>query len=247
MTHLSVAFTPDALQPDPSGVCAVVDAIRASTTLVALAEAGDPEVWVARDIEEARLVASKLGPGALICGESGGVKPEGFDWGNSPREIADEDFHDRTVVFATTNGSRALHQWSVSRRTYVAALRNVGAATWRVLEAAAEGPVDSTMVSIVCAGREGEVALDDIYTAGEMVRRMLQARPDLELDEAAVIAMHVNLAYATPYEALMASSSARLLEPLGLAEDVQFCAEIDASIAVPELGSGGKLRISANY
>ena len=243
VTRVSVALTPEALAPDPAGVCVVVDVIRASTTLVALAGSGDPQVWVAKDIETARKAAARLGAGTVLCGESGGEKPDGFDLGNSPREIADTSLHGRKVVFATTNGSRALHRWSASRRTFVAALRNVGAAARRALEAARGQPEEQTEISIVCAGRSGEVALDDVYTAGEMVRRMLRIRPNVELDESATLAMIVKQAYRTPYEALKVSRSARMLEPLGLQEDVRFCAELDASIVVPELGNGGSLRI----
>ena len=242
LTRIRVALLPESLDPDPAGVCAVVDVIRASTTLVTLAEAGDPDVWLASSPEAARRGRARLGRPVVLCGEQGGVKPEGFDHGNSPREIAAADFSGRVVVFATTNGTRALRRWRETRRTYVAALRNVGAVAWRLLEMAVEGPEPGS-ITLVCAGRNGEIALDDVYTAGAVVRRMLHAQPDLELDETAVIAMQVNRSYQSAAEALKLSRSARLLEPVGLADDVPFCAETDVSIAVPELGGDGKLRL----
>ena len=54
LTKVRVALLADALEPDPDGVCAVVDVIRASTTLVTLAESGDPEVWLAASPDAAR-------------------------------------------------------------------------------------------------------------------------------------------------------------------------------------------------
>ncbi|MBM4435781.1 MAG: 2-phosphosulfolactate phosphatase [Actinobacteria bacterium] len=240
MSRVRVAFLPEALRPDAGGVCAVIDVIRATTTLVALAEAGDPEVWLAPDPERARSAAVHLRGPVLLCGEQGGLKPPGFDYGNSPRELATLRLGGQTVVFATTNGTKALRSWSGVQRTYVAALRNVGAVAWRLLESAS---VDERSITLVCAGRNGEVALEDVYTAGAVVRRMLHTAPKLALDETAVIAMHVNRGYASPREALEASASAKLLERVGLFEDVAFCAAVDASIAVPELGPHGRLRV----
>ncbi len=236
---LRVALLPDMADPDAGGVCAVVDVIRASTTLIALAEAGDPDVWLAADTDAARAAATRMGPDVLLGGEEGGLKPEGFDFGNSPREAAAGSYASRQVVFVTTNGTQALRRWSAARRTYVAALRNIGAVAWRLMEGAAEG---GTM-TLVCAGREGAVALDDIYTVGAIIRRILHVQPDVELDEAAVVALRVTRAQPDAGEALAESESAKALERVGLSEDIPFCAALDASIAVPELGGEGRLRL----
>lgn len=231
-----MALLPDALEPNPEGVCAVVDVIRASTTLVTLAESGDPEVWLAADPDVARAAAARVGPRPTLVGEEGGVAPAGFDFGNSPREIAQADLSGRAVIFATTNGTQALRRWRPSSRTYAAALRNVGAVAHRLLEA-------ERAITIVCAGRSGELALDDVYTAGAVVRRLLHIVPSVDLDETAAVALQVNRGYQSAAEALKLSISAQLLEPIGLAGDVAFAAETDVSIAVPELGGDGKLRL----
>ncbi len=236
---LRVALLPDMVDPDPAGVCAVVDVIRASTTLIALAEAGDPDVWLAADHDTARAAAARIGPDVMLGGEEGGLKPKGFDFGNSPREAAAGSYASRKVVFATTNGTRALRRWSAARRTYVAALRNIGAVAWRLLEGAAE----SGTMTLVCAGREGALALDDVYAVGTIIRRILHLQPDVELDEAAVVALRVTRAQPDAGEALAESESAKALERVGLSKDVPFCAVLDASIAVPELGGEGRLQL----
>ena len=236
---LRVALLPELIEPDPAGVCAVVDVIRASTTLVALAEAGDPEVWLAADHAAARAAAARLGPGVLLGGEAGGLRPEGYDFGNSPREVAAGAYAGRRVVFVTTNGTNALRRWSTARRTYVGALRNLSAVARRLLEGAAAGG----SMTVACAGKEGTLALDDVYTAGAIVARILDLGPEVELDEAAIVALRVAQGQPDAVQALAESQSALVLAGVGLSGDVPWCAAIDASDAVPELGGAGRLRL----
>ncbi len=239
MTGVRVALLPDALDARPRDVCAVVDVIRASTTLVALAEAGDPDIWLARDLASAR-ASRRRWPAAVLCGEHGGAKPEGFDHGNSPREFAHANLRGQRVVMTTTNGTVALWRWRHARRVFVGALRNAGSVARRLVESAAENRGD---VTVVCAGRDRELALEDVYTAGAIVRQMLRARPGLELDETAEVALRLHGAYGSTIEALETSRGAKLLKPLGLWTDVAVCAEEDVSTAVPELDGAGRLRL----
>ena len=238
MSLIRVELLPGSLTPDPQGVCAVVDVIRATTTLVAMAEAGDPEVWIAGDVAAAREAANRLGPGTLLCGERGGLPPAGFDHGNSPREFLQSDLSGRRAVLSTTNGAYAIERWRESRRSFIAGLRNAGAVAERLLE-----DPDAASITIACAGRDGALALDDVYTAGVIVQRLLQNSPDLDLDESAVTALHVAGAYPSAEAALAASCSARLLKPVGLWDDVAYCAQVDASRAVPEVGEQGRIQI----
>lgn len=238
MSLVRVELLPGTLKPDLQGVCAVVDVIRATTTLIAMAEAGDPEVWIAGDVDAARQAASQLGPGTLLCGERGGLPPEGFDHGNSPLEFQHADLTGRRAVLSTTNGAYAIERWGHSRRTCIAALRNAGAVAECLL-----GDPDVPTITIACAGRSGALALDDVYTAGVIVQRLLAKSPDLNLDESALTAVYVAGAYASADEALAASRSGLALKPVGLWDDVTYCAQVDRSDTVPEVG--GRSRIQA--
>ena len=238
MSQVRVELVPGTLEPDPRGLCAVVDVIRATTTLIAMAEAGDPEVWIAGDVASARQAADQLGPNTLLCGERGGLPPQGFDHGNSPREFQEIDLTDCRAVLSTTNGAYAIERWGHSRRTFIAALRNAGAVAECLL-----GDPDVSTITIACAGRSGALALDDLYTAGVIAQRLLEKSPNLNLDESALTALHVTNAYPSADAALAASRSARLLKPVGLWDDVSYCAQIDESQVVPEVGHHGRIRV----
>ena len=238
MSNVRVELLPGTLPPDPQGVCAVVDVIRATTTLIAMAEAGDPEVWIAGDVDAARQAASQIGPGTLLCGERGGLPPQGFDHGNSPLEFQHANLAGRRAVLSTTNGAYAIEGWRHSRRTFIAALRNAGAVADRLLQ-----DPDTPTITIACAGRSGALALDDLYTAGVIVQRLRAASPDLNLDESAVTALHVADAYPSADAALAASHSGQALKPVGLWDDVIYCAQVDMSQAVPEVGGHGRIQV----
>lgn len=83
----------------------VVDALRASATAAAMLEAGARELRLVGTVEEA-LALKVSDPECLLAGERGGLPPDGFDLGNSPREVA--GVRGQTVVFTTSNGSARL-------------------------------------------------------------------------------------------------------------------------------------------
>lgn len=132
---IDVALTPDQLdspQQRMRTTCIVVDVIRATTTLCVLFERGCRSVLVAPDVAAARVARSDLvtrGVEALLAGEVEGLPPAGFDYGNSPAEFARHDLHDRDVIFATTNGTRAIRACVGSRAILTGALRNASAVT----------------------------------------------------------------------------------------------------------------------
>src|SRR5260221_3207450 len=109
---LDVALVPMFVAPDPAQrartTYVVVDVIRATTTLAVMLGQGCRCVLVAPGIAEARAVAQPDPGRYLLGGESGGVAPPGFDFGNSPREFAAAELAGREIVFATTNGTRPL-------------------------------------------------------------------------------------------------------------------------------------------
>lgn len=132
---IDVALIPDLLdRPErlAGTTCIVVDVIRATTTLCVLFEHACRSVLVAPDIAAARAARSSLATThaeVLLAGEIEGLPPAGFDYGNSPAEFARHDFEGCDVIFATTNGTRAIRACAGSRAVLTGALRNASAVT----------------------------------------------------------------------------------------------------------------------
>lgn len=269
---VEVAPLPSAVRDVERKVAIVVDALRASVTAVAMFEAGAGEVVLADGPAQALALAAAERARYLVCGESGGVQPAGFDHGNSPRELARADLAGRTVVFATSNGTRALRAVAGARLALVGSGRN-GPACARLGLAAAERTASDLVV--VCAGDElgTQFSLEDFFFAGYLVELVSRERPFAwpvdesdprsgdpsvwTLDESAVAARRVYRSYLAapdasgpgPDEVLAMFDEARnghSLPRIGYAADLDFCSEVACSGVVPRLARrDGRLVLTA--
>lgn len=164
-----------------AGATAVVmDVLLATTTLLAIIEAGARRILPAGSLEEARRLADELAsPLLLTGGEEGGARVEGFDCGPFPDEYSPEKVKGKDVVFLTTNGTRAIARAQSADELLIACLRNAPAVAWYLQEAKTD------TVRLICAGSLGRVSLEDALCAAVILAEM-----DLtgwDLDDAAVL------------------------------------------------------------
>jgi len=235
--RLDVALLPSLIQ-DARSAFAVVDVLRASTSIVTLLERGVPAVILAAGVEEARALRERL-PGHLLCGEQNGLPPPGFDYGNSPAEFAAASLDRRPAILATSNGTRILNDLADAPAVLVGALVNREAAARALLALAAEHGCDAT---IVCAASPGgrSIALEDALGAGAIAEAALRLDPSLQPTDAAIFARDAFLAARVGLPAALASArhGAELIAA-GFSADVKHCARLDASTTVPLLHHDG--------
>src|SRR5690606_2289074 len=111
---------------------------------------GAREVIPCTDIAEAQRIAASFPPGeAVLGGERGGLRVEGFDLGNSPAEYTREAVGGKTVVFTTSNGTPAMESCRNAKRILLGAFVN--------LTPLVEVLRGEHAVHLVCAGTHGEV------------------------------------------------------------------------------------------
>jgi len=89
------------------GTAVVVDVFRAASTACYAVAAGASRIIPAGSLEEALSLKAAY-PEFVLMGERGCLKPEGFDFGNSPTEIKDVDLSGKTVIQATSAGTRGI-------------------------------------------------------------------------------------------------------------------------------------------
>jgi 2-phosphosulfolactate phosphatase len=148
----------------------VVDLLRASTTICQALQSGAACVLPVLEVGEALERAAQLGRDqVLLGGERGGRRIEGFDLGNSPSEYTRNRVFGRTLIFTTTNGTRALLHARLAGRVLV------GSAVNRASLVAAVR--DAPRVDILCAGTGGNVTREDILAAGALVAELLDTSP----------------------------------------------------------------------
>jgi 2-phosphosulfolactate phosphatase len=84
---LRVHLLPQLVKPDDlaGSTCVVIDVLRATTTIAHALAAGAREVLPCLTVDEARQKAAGFASGEVVLGgERGGVRIDGFDFGNSP-------------------------------------------------------------------------------------------------------------------------------------------------------------------
>jgi 2-phosphosulfolactate phosphatase len=227
---------------DPAAVAGstsvVIDVLRATSTIVEALASGARAVYPTGSAEEAIRLANSLGrENTLLCGERKGLKIEGFDLGNSPREFTPERVAGKRLVMSTTNGTRAFIAVKDAERVVAAALLNLGAIARSVARA--------KRLVLVCAGKEDRFSLDDAMCAGLIVATILsgptgrkgrkRAPPEMDLDDASRAVLALAGAYEPTVDLLVETAAGAALVDVGLRDDVVHCAARDAHDLVPEM------------
>ena len=239
---LAAYFLPALIGPgELDGETAVViDLIRASTTICHALVARATEVIPCLEVDEAKRIAATLPWGqAVLGGEREGVKIPVFDLGNSPEEYTPETVGERTVVFTTTNGTRAMNVCRGAARVFIGSFVCLSA-LWERLKGAGA-------VNLLCAGTKGKITREDVLCAGSIADRLLSsgAVGDDELNDQARIACEswrqsigpssLQPPFVSLATALRHSQGGRNLIRLGLERDIEAAAQVDRFTIVPEL------------
>jgi 2-phosphosulfolactate phosphatase len=210
------------------GVAVVIDILRASTTIVHALAAGADAVLPFESVDDARAAAARLpAESVLLGGERGGERIAGFDLGNSPLEYTPEVVAGKTVVFTTTNGTRALQRCRTAERVLIGAFVNRDALL-RVLQE------DGRPVHLVCAGTDGHLTGEDILFAGEIADSLSPAEPDVQT-QLAIDYWRARSADPAVFQgAIRSSRGGQNLLRLGMSADIDRAAECDLFDIVPE-------------
>ena len=98
----------------------VIDVLRASTTIVEALKNGAKDVIPVATVEFAMKISGGMfGGQTLLCGERNTKKIEGFALGNSPLEYKKEIVSGKSIVFYSTNGTRAIVKAKFSENLFI--------------------------------------------------------------------------------------------------------------------------------
>jgi 2-phosphosulfolactate phosphatase len=216
---------------DSDGVV-VIDVLRATSTVItALAHGCRGFVPVGSAAAARRQAARLAALEPLLGGEYNGLKIKGFDLGNSPREYSPTVVTNRTIVFCTTNGSRALLRARGAAEVLVAALLNVSAVARRLSQQRRDW-------LFFCAGARGNFSWEDFLCAGLVLAALAKMEANLELGDGARAALELVRDEQDGARLVSLGSHAAYLRSLGLAADVDFCARQDVYDVVPVYRDG---------
>jgi 2-phosphosulfolactate phosphatase len=231
--RITVALTPRLLREPRQNAVAVVDVLRATTSLVTMLENGLLRALISDNIQQARKLA--LANFSLLCGEVKAQPPPGFDYGNSPAEFAELSFKGKSAVLFTTNGTRALMAAATAPFVTAGTLLNRRAVGRRLVAEAAQRATD---ITIVCAGvdRGTAFSLEDTAAAGAIVEAAMEADGALAMTDSSWAALHLWRWYRGDAMRLFRQSKhGRALHELGFDSDLRYAAQLDIYDSVPVL------------
>ena len=137
---------------DAKGTLVAIDVFRAFTTAAYAFAAGASEIVMVKELDEA-LALKASGRVELTIGERHGLKPDGFDFGNSPTAMSEMGLDGARIAQTTTNGTACLAAAPEGTSLYAAALVNARA-TGKALR-------DAEQATILAAGRNGKTRADE--------------------------------------------------------------------------------------
>ncbi len=113
---------------EATGAVVVVDVLRAFTTAAYAFAAGAQRIWLVRSVQEA-LAVKAARPRTLAMGEDRGRRVPGFDFSNSPAELANADLAGYDDVQRTSAGTRGVDEARSATRRWCAGLVCASAVT----------------------------------------------------------------------------------------------------------------------
>ena len=233
-------------------VAVVIDVLRATTTITHALAAGATRVIPCLEPEEAintrdTLQTQQPDQSVLLGGERGGVLIKGFDLGNSPKDYTPERVSGKTLIFSTTNGTRAMFRLLNADIIYLACFNNADAVAKCLLE--------FTKITILCAGTDRRYTEEDMLLAGMLTERLMrQSFGSYSLNTYAVaakerwdtsfpIAKRIGNEPIHPEnlaQILRQSRGGKNLMQLDLGKDILAASQINLFDLVPQMNHGQK-------
>ncbi len=191
------------------GTVVIVDVFRAFTTAAVALARGAQRIIMVPGIEEALRLRDQ-GIGEVCVGEVNGMKPEGFDFGNSPHEMMQASLQGKVVIQSTRAGTTGAAAATQAEAVY--------AGSFVVAQATAEAIRREAppQVTVVAMGWNARVRTDEDELCALYLRNLLQGRrPDPEAVRQLVLASAEAAKFGDPQQ------------PYFHREDLEIALEID--------------------
>lgn len=211
----------------------VIDVLRATSTIVTALMNGAKGVIPVSDMGEASRISQSVdSDNYLLCGEKDGTKIDGYDLGNSPLEYNSEVVKEKTLIFNTTNGTKAIKKSLGSAKIYMASFLNLSA----IVDALA---AEDNEIVLLCAGWKGRLALEDMLLAGNIIYNLGGGQLPDDANDGAKVAFGLYEKYSDDIKSVIFQSNhaQRLIDVVGT-EDLDYCCQTDITDQLPILHDG---------
>lgn len=144
-------------------IVVLVDVLRATTSICTAFANGALSILPVATLEEAKKLKAE---GYLVASEQDGRKLDFADFGNSAFSFTKQNIAGKTLVYCTTNGTRALEMVRHAEVIAIGSFINLLALTnWLIKQ-------DKNVV-ILCSGWKNKFCLEDSLFAGALAKALL--------------------------------------------------------------------------
>ncbi len=215
----------------------MIDVLRASTTISAALYNGAKEIIPCDSLDKAVKVYSSLNKEMrFLGGERNGIKPSGFDAGNSPFEYDEVSVKGKSVILSTSNGTKTFMKAKLAYLRIIAGFVNHNSVrdfVFKQVDLLIQEGKDPN-IYILCSGTNGRLSYDDILCAGAIIQDLVLQYNVGNLSDPADAAKNLyNLHRKDLKEFLFQRDHARRLIELGYEKDVDLSLTFNVFPVVP--------------
>lgn len=157
-----------------TGLTVIIDVFRAFSTACYIYANGAEKIYPVGTVEEAFKMKEKY-PAFILIGERHEKKCEGFDFGNSPTHILNNNFNNKSVILTTSSGTKGIVNALNADQIITGSFVNAKAiAKYIMLQ-------NPKVVTLVSMGYEGlRVTQEDEFCADYIENEIFSIKTDIE-------------------------------------------------------------------
>lgn len=229
---IEVCFTPklfSEIQTREHYIVVLVDILRATTSICAAFENGVKNILPVATLEDAKAMKDQ---GFMVASERDGKKLDFADFGNSAFNFSRAAIGGKTLVYCTTNGTRALDIAKKAEKIAMGAFTNLTAlTTWLIGQ--------EKNVVILCSGWKNKFCLEDTIFAGALAEQLLGTSKFETHCDSAIAALDLwRLAQPDILGYIEKAAHRHRLKQLGLDDVIPYSFAIDSTRVVPVYMNG---------
>jgi len=153
------------------GLTVIIDVFRAFSVACYVFGNGAKKIIPVGDISVAYTL-KKNNSSFLLIGERKGKKPKGFDYGNSPTQIENVNFSNKTIIHTTSAGTQGIVNASNADEIITGAFVNAQAVINYIKK---QNPKE---VSLVAMGSMGIFTSDEDILLAKYIKNALEGKPN---------------------------------------------------------------------
>ena len=229
---IEVCLTPmlfSEIQTKENCIVVLTDILRATTSICAAFENGVKKILPVATLEEAKAMKDL---GFLVASEQDGRKLDFADFGNSAFSFSAEAIAGKSLVYCTTNGTRALEIAKKAGDIAIGAFVNLSAlAAWLISQ-------DKNVV-ILCSGWKNKFCLEDTIFAGALAEKLLNNHQFATNCDSTVAAIDLwGIAKPDILAYIEKAAHRHRLKKLELDDVIPYSFAIDSTAVVPVYRNG---------